>query len=851
MKTKVLPWLVYPMTMGIAVVIYLFLLGTNCNFLISTYVPLTFAALSVTFFEYYIPYKKDWQASRNEIKHDMLFMVFIQLIFTKFLVFFTSLLLLKVVDRFNIQLIGLWPQRLPVIVQGVMMVLIIDFFRYWLHRASHNTKYLWRLHAVHHSPKKLYWLNVGRFHPIERSLQFLIDSVPFMLIGVKEEALAMYFLFFSVNGFFQHCNIYLKYGILNYVVSSAELHRWHHSRAIHESNSNYSNTTIIWDVVFGTRFLPKDREVGELGLVNKNYPLDFPAQMKTPFLSSIDKKDLPLISFRDIFINWLLAGRMMLLGLSLYRPLKRAAKNPWLHQEKLLLKILNENKNTVIGKKFQFQSINTYQQFKTSVPIHSYEDIRAFIEKQEETKTPVLNTEMPVMYNQTSGTTGLPKYIPILKSTLSEIKKNQNIFSYIQHKTIPEGFYGKLLGLVSPAIEGHLSSGTPYGSASGMIYKNMPKIAQSKYVVPYEVFEILDYEIKYYVIMVFALAEKNITYLGSANPSTFLRMLEVVKLHKEDLLNDIERGVISCINEVSPGISQKIKSSFKANPKRAAELKSIIDDAGNSLGLADLWPYLKIITTWTGGSCGVALNKIKSKLPEDTRIFELGYLSSEVRGTITINDNNEGVLTFQDNFFEFIEKEKWENNIQDFLTIDKITVGTEYYIFITTASGLYRYHMNDIIRVTNKFENTPTIIFVQKGKGVTNITGEKLYESQVITAVTAVEKKYNFHSVFYQMIGNEENFSYSLYLEADLNTDDKFVIEKSIDTYLCEANLEYKTKRSGGRLNPLKLHLLKKGTSELYKISCLKKGQKEGQFKTIILLLKQDISFPFESYIQE
>lgn len=850
MKTKILPWLIYPMTMGLSVLVYLFLLQTKVNFLIATYVPLTIAMLSVTFFEYYMPYKKDWQATRHDVKHDMLFMVFIQLIFTKFLVFFTAVILLRVIDDLNMHLKGIWPENLPVIVQGIIMVLIIDFFRYWLHRASHNTKYLWRLHAVHHSPKKLYWLNVGRFHPVERSLQFLIDSFPFMLMGVKEEALAMYFLFFSVNGFFQHCNIYLKYGILNYIVSSAELHRWHHSRSINESNSNYSNTTIIWDVIFGTRYLPKDREVGELGLVNRNYPLGFTDQMKTPFLSDIDKKELPLITFKEIFINWLLSTRMMLLGWMLYRPLKKAAKSPSEHQQELLMKIIRQNKDTLIGKKFNFHAIDTYDKFSKLVPVHSYEDLRCLIEEQEKTKSPVLSSELPVMYNQTSGTTGLPKYIPIVKSTLDQIKRSQNIFSYIQYQTVPEGFYGKLLGLVSPAIEGYLPRGTPYGSASGLIYKNMPGIAQTKYVVPYEVFEISDYDVKYYVILAFALAEKNITYLGSANPSTFLRMLEVIKVYKNDLLNDIATGSIKFIDEIKPEIASKISENFRANPERAAELRSLTDNS-DGLSFATLWPYLKIVTTWTGGSCSIALNKIKSKLPVEVKIFELGYLASEVRGTITIDENNEGIPTFQDNFFEFAEKGKWENNIKEFLTINQIEVNKEYYIFITNHSGLYRYDMNDIIHVTGMFENTPTIRFLQKGKGVVNITGEKLYENQVIVAMGKVEKEFNFSTFFYQMAGDEENFRYDLYLESDVNPADRGKIEASIDELLCEINLEYKAKRYGGRLNPLQLKLLKKGTFEKYKVFCLGKGQKEGQFKTVTLLLKRDIPFQFHLHLED
>ena len=169
------------------------------------------------------------------------------------------------------------------------MLLIADFFRYWLHRLSHSWKPLWQLHAVHHSPHKLYWLNVSRFHPIEKTIQYLFDVLPFILVGVSDDVLAWYFVFYAVNGFFQHCNINVRMGVLNFLISGPQLHRWHHSVEIHESNRNYGNNLIVWDLLFGTWFLPGSRDVGPLGLINREYPLSFLSQLKTPFIKGLDK----------------------------------------------------------------------------------------------------------------------------------------------------------------------------------------------------------------------------------------------------------------------------------------------------------------------------------------------------------------------------------------------------------------------------------------------------------------------------------------------------------------------------------------------------------------------------------
>ena len=138
--------------------------------------------------------------------------------------------------------------------------------------------------------------------------------------------------------------------------------------------------------------------------------------------------------------------------------------------------------------------------------------------------------------------------------------------------------------------------------------------------------------------------------------------------------------------------------------------------------------------TWTGGSCGIALGSLSPLLPADTAIIEWGYSASEFRGTINIDAKHNTCLpTLTNTFFEFMERQKRETGGKDFLGLDELQEGHEYYVFITTIDGLYRYDINDIVRVNGRVFETPALEFVQKGKGVTNITGEKLTEAQVYT----------------------------------------------------------------------------------------------------------------------
>jgi sterol desaturase/sphingolipid hydroxylase (fatty acid hydroxylase superfamily) len=255
----------------------------GASLIASTYLPILFTAAVVTALELRFPHRLEWRPGVSEIRTDLVFMVVVQLAFPPLAAFVLTYALIEPVRALDLPLASLWPHGWPIWIQTILMILVVDFLRYWLHRAAHENETLWRLHSVHHSVEQLYWLNTARFHPLEKALQMVFDSVPFLLMSVDARVLALYYIAYSTNGFFQHCNVRLRYGILNYIVGSAETHRWHHSRVPEESNANYGNTVIVWDLVFGTWFLPRERDIGDLGLQDPDYPRSFLPLMRAPF----------------------------------------------------------------------------------------------------------------------------------------------------------------------------------------------------------------------------------------------------------------------------------------------------------------------------------------------------------------------------------------------------------------------------------------------------------------------------------------------------------------------------------------------------------------------------------------
>jgi sterol desaturase/sphingolipid hydroxylase (fatty acid hydroxylase superfamily) len=170
-------------------------------------------------------------------------------------------------------------------VQWVYALIIGEFFLYWVHRLAHEWDILWRFHAVHHSAPRLYFLNATRFHPVDLAISNFAPFVPLMALGATAEVMALFSVTSAVHGFFQHANLPMKLGPLNYFFSMAELHRWHHSPILEEANANYGQNLIVWDIVFGTRFLPKDREPpAKIGITGMpNFPMRYWGQLMSPF----------------------------------------------------------------------------------------------------------------------------------------------------------------------------------------------------------------------------------------------------------------------------------------------------------------------------------------------------------------------------------------------------------------------------------------------------------------------------------------------------------------------------------------------------------------------------------------
>ena len=842
-QSRMIQYCVYPFTLVIGVALYLGLLEAGFSTPYASLLPSLVSLLFILFLENHLRYRDDWKPRKFEILSDATFLLAVQGLLPQFLGLVAAILAAELAATYS-AVAGLWPAGLPVLVQAALMLILADLVRYQFHLASHKLPILWRFHSIHHLPEKIYSLNVGRFHPIEKALQFLLDSLPFVLLGVAPEVIGAYFVFYAINGFFQHCNVDLKFGWLSKIFSTAELHRWHHARDAERADCNFGNNLALWDLVFGTYFRPGERRVETVGIAGGT-ARGFGASLIDPFAGWAVFPSARRLCWKiiDRILFWV-ARRFY------WRPFAEACKSPEKAQLQVLRRILGSQSAIGFGKRYQFGRVNDYQAYKDSVPVQDYESLRPWIERQARSGKAEICIEQAEIYNQTSGSTGLPKYIPISGRSLTAMRRSQVVAALMARQACPEAFDGKALCIASAAYEGHNEWGVAVGSASGLILQNMPQYARRNHLLPDVVATIEDADLRYDVIALHALAETDIRLVATANPTTLLQLLTRIRQHWPEYRKHLTGRQML---EGYESLNHEQKAACDA-VRVSAERLGYLDrlfDSGPGPDYARLWPDLCLVMTWTGGSCGVPLGLLRQSLPPNCQLMELGYLASEMRGTITLADRRTGVPAINENFFEFQEVKDYEGGEEKFRMLHEIEEGKLYYVYVTNWNGLYRYHMNDIVQVHGRFKNTPCIRFVQKGKGVTNITGEKMYESHITEALGRLRESLGIETRFHVCLADEIDARYRLYAEFGSPVTDNRLLADALDRALSEINCEYRSKRQSGRLLPLEIRQLRDGTGARFKAFHVSRGQRENQFKVMTLQYIRESDFDFDPYICE
>lgn len=483
-----------------------------------------------------------------------------------------------------------------------------------------------------------------------------------------------------------------------------------------------------------------------------------------------------------------------------------------------LQQIIRKQTNTGFGSDHGFQSIRSLDDYRNQVPIAPYEYVAPYIDKVQAGDTRALLADARVhMFALTSGTTASRKLIPVTQDYLNAYKRGWNMWGvrmYRDHRG--RGIAMRpMVQMVGDPDEFRTPSGIMCGNLSGYTAQVQMRLIRRLYAVPPISGKIKDSLAKYYVALRFSIG-RNVSQFMAANPSTLTQLARILDSEKAFLLKDLHDGTLRDDLDISPEVRAVLVSKLKPQPERARELIAMAGQNGR-LFPKDVWPSEGVaIGTWTGGSMGPYLRQLPHYYG-DTPIRDLGLLASEGRMTIPFaNGSPAGVLDIASHYFEFVPESEIDSPQPSVLGAHEIREGTNYYILPTTAYGLYRYHISDLVRVNGFLGRTPMVEFIGKGHRFANMTGEKLSEHHVTKAVDAVLKSVSQPITGYTVapVWDENEPHYVIFLEEADTTNDRVLSQfaRGLERELCNRNIEYAAKRESARLGPLRVAVIPTGT---------------------------------------
>lgn len=500
---------------------------------------------------------------------------------------------------------------------------------------------------------------------------------------------------------------------------------------------------------------------------------------------------------------------------------------------KVLFKILSKNSNTEIGKKYNFEDIQSIKDYKEKVPLCNYSDFSEYINRMSKGEKNILVKEDIEYFGHTSGTTGNQKLLPVTKSGRKIAAKYMALLSQKFCYNYFKGNYNYEKGLMIADVitTTYTEGGIPICSATSGGMKSIKNLIPYIYTSPYEVMLIKDKDSALYLHLLFALIYKDLQYISSAFIANILDLLRLLETQKSMLILDIRKGTINRKLNIDDDIRTKLNSYLSPNAGRADELE--LEFSKGLQGICKrIWPNLLYLACVTGATFSIydeMVNYYTGYLP----IYSTAYAATE--GTFGINpyvSNIKYVIIPDTVFYEFIPLD--EGGVDKTYCINELKIGNKYEIVVTNFSGLYRYKMGDVIKVVGFFNSSPEVEFLYRKNQVLNMVSEKTTEEHLKYSIENTMKQLSLDLIDYTTISDNSVSPgrYTFYIELKNNTScSSKVIEQCLDVELQKANLAYSRFRNGNRLSSLKVVLVKKDTFKNIKKFLLSKGISNNQIK--------------------
>ncbi len=514
----------------------------------------------------------------------------------------------------------------------------------------------------------------------------------------------------------------------------------------------------------------------------------------------------------------------------------RDAERPGHVNARVLREILKTHADSEYGREHGFGSIENVEEFTERVPLITYRDIEARIERMAKGETNVLSGLHTDYFMLTSGTSRAPKLIPT-----NEVERRRRIpfYAFLPQGTLARRFGGAAIpgrgmnGMSIASSNRQTESGVPVSSSLRIGLAEHSWLLKLLFVSPVAAYRIADVEHAYYAHWLFALLERDLTYVSDEFASKMSYALAVLVRSADRLVRDLEQGSVDKSLPIEADIRAELEAAMRADPVRADEVRRAFAESPDGEGvLKRLWPSLRYVACIYTGTFGVYEERLR-KYCGDLPVFNTAYgLSEACVGTALGLDDSRYVIYPRAGFLEFIREEDITRESPRTYTLDELELGVCYEVVVTNFAGLYRYRTSDVVRLVDYYKRAPVVEFMYRANVLMNLNAEMMTEQAAFEALKNAVGQVGLHLVEYTIRADTEVFPprYVFYLELDreVAAETAAALDGALDTCLRDVNPRYADRIDRGRLQKATTVIVACGSFEAFALQIAKDGRARG-----------------------
>lgn len=474
-------------------------------------------------------------------------------------------------------------------------------------------------------------------------------------------------------------------------------------------------------------------------------------------------------------------------------------------QLQVLRSILSAGAAGRYGELHKFPAITGDAEY-ARLPFMSYDQVAGFDAYWDDPEN--FSSDRLIAYFLTSGSSSEPKKIPVTSSLVREKARAFSQFwqsIYAAHPALKNGYF-----IANFADSGHSgrndkgileTSETTFWNQRMQGFQDTSRWPAGKYLTAIE-----SAELRYYAAARLAL-QGPLHCMMSLNPSTLVKFCQTIEEHSASLaqgLQDRTWGIDSLDSDAN--LPPQLVEALQGNRAAADTLTKACAVDGGKFQLQEIWSDLELIICWQSGLVEPYLRLLR-RYSGSIDFRDYITQSSECVIAIPTQDNvSGGTLAHECHYFEFIPEEQVNAETPVAIPAWETETGRNYEVVVTTGGGLYRYRTGDCISVAGFAGDVPIISFQYRTGRTSSITGEKLTEQQVMTAIRQASSAHTLDTtdiIVYPRTGEQPHYAVMIPDAASLETPVDELLHNWIRTYdlaLNAANREYEDKRASARL---------------------------------------------------